>query len=74
MFTPHSYRIGDHVKITCDLESSEGTYVAGHEFEIISIHFHGENSTYDLRDRNQHLLGNVPFDCISWDHGDAERS
>ena len=38
MFHPHSYRVGDHVKITRDLANDEGTFEAGHEFEITGMY------------------------------------
>lgn len=60
MFTPRSFRIGDHVKINAALSDKEGTFAAGHEFTIIDIHFRGDDVLYDLRDRDVRLLGDVP--------------
>jgi hypothetical protein len=60
MFTPSRLSIGDLVQITTDFSNEEGTFGAGHEFRIIDIHFHGDEISYDLRDHENHLLGEVP--------------
>ncbi len=64
MYTPRWLSVGDHVKINKDLSNSEGTFGAGHEFRIIDIHYHGDDVSYDLRDHNQHLLGQVALSDI----------
>ena len=66
MFHPHSFRIGDHVKINRDLSNDEGTFDAGHEFEIIDLYVRHEAPLYDLRDAQLHLLGGVSYDDISY--------
>jgi hypothetical protein len=65
MFTPRTLSVGDHVTINSAMSNKEGTFGAGHEFEIIDIRFHGEDAFYDLRDRDLNLIGNVPFEDIS---------
>jgi hypothetical protein len=65
MFTPRTISVGDHVRINSDLSNADGTFGAGHEFEIIDIHFHGDDAFYDLRDHDLNLLGRVPFGDIS---------
>jgi len=65
MFTPRALSVGDHVTINSDLSNKEGTFGAGHEFEIIDIHYHGNDTFYDLRDRDLNLLDDVPFGDIS---------
>jgi hypothetical protein len=47
------------------MSNKEGTFGAGHDFEIIDIHFRGADTFYDLRDRDLNLLGDVPFGDIS---------
>jgi hypothetical protein len=66
MFTPRTYAMGDHVKIDSELTNAEGTFAAGHEFEIIGIHFREGEALYDLRDHELHVLLEVPFADISW--------
>ena len=65
MFTPRTLSVGDHVRINSDLSNAEGTFGAGHEFEIIDIHFRGSDTFYDLRDHDLNLLGDVPLGDIS---------
>jgi hypothetical protein len=64
MYTPRGLSVGDHVTITRDLENAEGTFAAGHRFQIIDIHFHGGATQYDLRDHELHLLGDVPQEDV----------
>jgi hypothetical protein len=66
MFTPRTFALGDHVKITCDISNREGTYGAGHEFTIIDLYERHGAFLYDLRDHEQRVLGEVPFDDIAW--------
>jgi hypothetical protein len=66
MFTPRSFSIGDHVKINRDISNSEGTFGAGHEFEIIDLYERHGEVLYDLRDRDLRLLGKVEFADLSW--------
>lgn len=66
MFHPHSFRLGDHVKITRELSNTEGTFDAGHEFEIIDFYERHGTPLYDLRDADLHLLGGVSYDDISY--------
>jgi hypothetical protein len=67
MFHPHSYRVGDHVKLTRALANDEGTFEAGHEFEITALYERHGVPLYDLRDRDLNLLTEVPFEDLSWD-------
>lgn len=66
VFHPHSFGIGDHVKINRELSNKEGTFDAGHEFEIIEMYARNGMDLYDLRDSDLNLLGEVPFEDISW--------
>lgn len=67
MFTPRWLSVGNHVKINKDISNAEGTFGAGHEFIIIDIHFRGDDVFYDLRDHDQHLLGQVPPTDLIWE-------
>jgi hypothetical protein len=53
--------MGERVKITSDLSNGEGTFGAGHEFEIIDVHARDEGVLYDLRDHESRILMDVPF-------------
>jgi hypothetical protein len=64
MYTPRSLSIGDHVTITCDLANADGTFATGHRFQIIDIHFHHGKTSYDLRDPELHVLGDVPAEDV----------
>jgi len=70
MFTPRELAVGDHVKITVDLQNQEGTFGAGHRFRITEIHYHSSGKVYDLRDHELHLLGNVPEEDVVRDEDD----
>ena len=59
-FVPREIEAGDHVRLTAPMQNHEGTFSAGHEFEVIDIGVHGGDWTYDLRDRDLNLLGQVP--------------
>jgi len=71
MFTPRRLSIGDAVRINRDMSNEEGSFGAGHEFRIIDIHFHGDDVSYDLRDHDLHLLGDVPLSDLSREPLDA---
>jgi hypothetical protein len=71
MFTPRYLAVGDHVKINKDISNEEGTFGAGHQFRIIDIHYRGDDVFYDLRDRDVHLLGDVPFSDLTPDQVDS---
>ena len=66
MFTPRTFAMGDHIKIDRELSNREGTFAAGHEFEIIGIHAGEGGALYDLRDHELRVLLEVPFADISW--------
>jgi len=70
MFTPRAFSEGDHVTINSDMSNKEGTFGAGHRFEIIEIHYHGDGAFYDLRDHDLNLLGRVPFGDLTRATGD----
>lgn len=64
-FTPRNYRIGEHVRINRDFSNAEGTFSAGHEFEIMDSHVRHGEFVYDLRDRDLNILGEVPVDAFT---------
>jgi hypothetical protein len=66
LFTPRTFALGDRVKITTDISNREGTYSAGHEFTIIDLYERHGSVLYDLRDHEQRVLGEVPFEDIAW--------
>jgi hypothetical protein len=63
-FVPRDFVVGDHVRITSDIANEEGTFQAGHEFEIFDLHIRSGEFVYDLRDRDLHELGDVPLACL----------
>ena len=66
MFHPHSYKVGDHVKLTSEISTKEGTYDAGHEFEIIDFYERHGVALYDLRDSELHLIGGASADDFEY--------
>lgn len=71
MFTPRWLSVGDLVSINHDISNEEGTFGAGHKFHVIDIHFRGDDVFYDLRDRDQRLLGWVPLSDLSREPADT---
>ena len=68
-FVPRLIEAGDYVRLRVALENREGTFGAGHRFEVITVHFgsHPEPTTYDLRDHDVHLLFDVPAEDVELD-------
>jgi hypothetical protein len=66
MFHSHSYAIGDHVVLTRELSNKEGTFDAGHEFEIIDLYERHGVPLYDLRDSGLRLLGGASADDFTY--------
>jgi hypothetical protein len=58
-FIPRGYSVGEHVRINQDLANSDGTFQAGHEFEISDMYVRHGSFVYELRDSEQNLLGDV---------------
>jgi hypothetical protein len=58
-FVPREIEAGDHVRLTAPLQNHEGTFSAGHEFEVIDVGVRDGDWIYELRDRNLNLLGQV---------------
>jgi hypothetical protein len=66
MFHPHTYNVGDHVVLTHELSNKEGTFDAGHPFQIIDMYVRHGAVLYDLRDSGLHLIGEVTADDFSY--------
>lgn len=65
-FLPRRYHLGDHVRITQDLSNANGTFAAGHEFEIIDQHVRHGIFVFDLRDRDLNILAEVESGYLSY--------
>ena len=54
-----THRLGERVRLNQDMSNADGVFQAGHEFNIIDAHPHGNDFLYDLRDRDLRILGSV---------------